>query len=92
MPHEKEFIRLLRKERNYKEEELIKRFNITKKEFFELIIYIIDDKTKKLNFYSDPNRYKYLYKVFKYFDNIDEQNISFVIENLKEIVFYCKQK
>ena len=72
MLHENEFIRLLRKEQNFKEEQLLKRFKITKKEFFELIIYIIEDKVQKLNFDSDPNRYKYLYKVFKYFDNIDE--------------------
>lgn len=92
MPYENELIRLLRKESNYKEEELIKRFNINKKQFFELIIYIIEDKVKKLNFQSNPNRYKYLYKVFKYFDNIDEENIYLVTEKLEEIGFYCKQK
>lgn len=92
MLHENEFIRLLRKEQNFKEEQLLKRFKITKKEFFELIIYIIEDKVQKLNFDSDPNRYKYLYKVFKYFDNIDEENISFIIEKLKKISYYCKQK
>jgi len=92
MPYENELIRLLRKEKNYKEEELIKRFKMTKRQFYELCLYIIDDKVKKLNFDSDPNRYKYLYKIFKYFDNIDEENIIFVTEKLKEINLYCKQK
>jgi len=92
MPYENELIRLLRKEKNYKEEELIKRFKMTKKEFYELSLYIIEDKVKKLNFDSDPNRYKYLYKIFKYFDNIDEENIVFVTEKLREINLYCKQK
>ena len=92
MQHEKEFIRLLRKERSYKEEELIKSFHITKKEFYQLCIYILDDRVKKLQFDSDPNRYKYLYKIFKYFDNIEEENsIIYVVRKLKNIRSYCQQ-
>lgn len=92
MEYEKELVKILREKRNYREEEILKNLKITKKEFFELIIYIIEDRVKKLDIDANPNSYKYLYKVFKYFDNIEEENsIIYVVRKLKNVRLYCEQ-
>lgn len=93
MENMKELLKILKTDFNWTEQELIEKFNITKKELFELLILVIEKEIKNLDFDPNLDRYKYLYKVFKYFDSLEDDSIIlFVIRRLKRLSEYCNLK
>jgi len=92
MEIKREILKILKTEEKWTVEEFCKHFKITTIELFETLILIIDEEIKKLTFDANVNRYKYLYKIFKYFDYLeDEKEIEFVFKKLNKINKYCSQ-
>lgn len=86
----KEILEILKNERSWATKDLIKYFDITEEQLYSVLLEVLEIEVGKLDFDFNVNRYKYLYKVFKYFSNIsDEENITRVSKKLKKLQSSC---
>ncbi len=93
MEYKQEILEILKKDEQWNKKQFIKHFKITEKQFNNILVSILDSEIRKLDFDQNINRYKYLYKVFKYFDLIqDESSKKMVLKKLEKLYSFCNNK
>lgn len=82
----KEILEILKNNRSWELEEFLRYFKVSEEELYIIFLNIIEKEIEKLDFDADVDEYKYLYKIFKYFDNLDSVKlIKQVSKNLKKV-------
>lgn len=93
MEYQVEVLKKLKQKKSFKTEELLKEFKMTKKDFYNLLLVVVEKEIKNLDFDSCVDKYKYLYKVFKYFDELEDVNIiKDVSRKIKQLRVFCDNK
>ena len=93
MANSKEILEILKNEHNWSIKDFMKHFNVDEEQLYCDFLEIIEDEVCKLDFDFDVNRYKYLYKVFKYFDNLgNNEEINKISKRLKKIQANCNHR
>lgn len=82
----KEILEILKSNRSWKLGEFLRYFKLSEEELYMSFVDIIEKEIEKLDLDSDVDDYKYLYKVFNYFDSLDSDKlVKQVSRKLKKV-------
>lgn len=93
MQYTKEILNILKDTRSWSEEEILNKLKISKKTFYDHLLFIVLEEIKKLDFDTKTYKYKYLYKIFKYFEVLEDKYIiNECTKKLKKVDIYLNEK
>lgn len=93
MEYQVEVLKKLKQKTSFKVEDYLKEFKISEKDFYNLLLVVVEKEVKDLDFDVCVDKYKYLYKVFKYFDELEDIHIiKNVSRKIKSLKIFCENK